>query len=366
MKFKDFRRRYISPFAIFSLCFFAVCLVLKLAALISEPFADFFNRCISSLFRAAFAYATALLPFSLAELVIIVMIPLALLYLIYCATLITTDKLTSHLFNLIGTVFLLLSFFFINFGIAYDCSPLEKKAGLDTESLTANDIYDACIIALDELKEIEGTLALSDKGTAVMPYSFTEMSKRLNDSYASLYSEYTFLSPLHVNPKRIAFSKPMTYTGISGVYTFFTGEANVNMNFPDYSVTFTTAHEMAHQRGIAPEDEANFIAFVVCYTSDDSYLKYCALVEIVNFFTNTLYEVDTALFEQAAAHFSKQTLQEYTVHSEGYAPYADNVVNDVASDVNDTYLKAQGEKEGSESYGLVTTLATAYILKTHN
>ena len=189
------------------------------------------------------------------------------------------------------------------------------------------------------------------------------MSVKLNASYKNLYKEYPFLSPLYVAPKRIALSKPMTYTGISGVYTFFTGEANVNMNFPDYSVAFTAAHEMAHQRGIAPEDGANFMAFVACYNSGDSFLKYCSLVEIANFLSNTLYYENRELFEMAAAHFTEGVVEEYKQYSEGYAPYSDNMINDVADNVNDTYLKSQGQAEGTGSYGLVTTLATAYILQ---
>ncbi len=364
MKFKDFKRLYISGFTIASVCIFSAALLIKFFAVIFAPFADFVNRYVSSLTRAVLSYITAILPFSLAEMVIITMIPLALLYLLYCAVSVSKNqRLTRHIFNLIGIVCLLLSVFTINFSIAYDCTPIEEKTDLDTSEITSENVYDACIIALDEMRAIEGSLARGKGGTAVMPYSFDEMAVKLNSSYDRLYDKYTFLSPLYVAPKRIALSKPMTYTGIAGVYTFFTGEANVNMNFPDYSVAFTAAHEMAHQRGIAPEDEANFVAFLACYNSGDDFLKYSSLVEIANFLSNSLYYSDRELFEKAAAHFTEGAIEEYKNYSEGYAPYSDNIVNDVADDVNDTYLKSQGQSAGSESYGLVTTLAAAYILQ---
>ena len=55
----------------------------------------------------------------------------------------------------------------------------------------------------------------------------------------------------------------MTYTHISGIYTFYTGESNININYPDFVVASSATHEMAHQRGVARENEANFVSFVV-------------------------------------------------------------------------------------------------------
>lgn len=364
MKFKDISRKYISPFAIASACVFVFCILLKLVSVASPTFADFFNRYVSSLFRAAVAYVTSVLPFSLGEAIIIMILPLSVLYIVYCAVRVSkSGKLPRHIFNLLGIIFALLSLFTVNFSIAYDCTPIEEKINLDTESLTANDIYDACIIALNELSELGDGVARDKNGAAVMPYSFKEMSQRLNASYKKLYGKYNFLSPLYVAPKRIALSKPMTYTGIAGIYTFFTGEANVNTNFPDYAVTFTAAHEMAHQRGVAPEDEANFVAFLVCYTSDDPYLRYCALTEVANYLSNSLYYADTELFYKVSEHFPRETLTEYTLYSNGYAPYKDSTVGDVSETINDTYLKIQGQAEGTASYGLVSELAAAYLLQ---
>lgn len=363
MKFKDISRKYISRFAKAAVCSLAVCILFKLIAMASPAFADFFNRYVSSLFRAATAYVTSILPFSLSEAIIIMMLPLAVIYLAYCAVCVTkSGKLPRHIFNLIGIICTLLSLFIINFSIAYDCTPMEQKANLDTQNLSADDIFDACVTALEELDTLESSIVRDKNGAAVMPYSFKEMSDKLNASYKKLYGEYEFLSPLNVAPKRIVLSKPMTYTGITGIYTFFTGEANVNMNFPDYAVTFTAAHEMAHQRGVAPEDEANFVAFLACYTSDDPYLRYCALVEVANYLSNSLYYADEELFYEVSACFSNNILTEYRLYSSGFAPYSDSVVGDVSEMVNDTYLKSQGQAEGTASYGLVSELAAAYIL----
>ncbi|MBQ8836293.1 MAG: DUF3810 domain-containing protein [Clostridia bacterium] len=365
MKFKDFKRRYITPFAKISVCVFAFAMLAKFIAMLSPAFADFFNRYISSFFRGALAYMTAVLPFSLAEAIIIMLIPAAVIFLIYCATSLNSDRLTRRVFDLVGLICLLLAIFTVNFGIAYDCTPMEEKAGLDAGDLTASDIYDACIIALAEADALESEIVRDEIGSAVMPYGFSDMGKKLNVSFENLYGEYKFLSPLYVSPKRIALSKPMTYTRISGIYTFFTGEANVNTNFPDYSVTFTAAHEMAHQRGVAPEDEANFVAFLACVNSDDPYIRYCGFAEIANHLSNTLYEADKDMFYELSEHFSGELLTEYTGYVQGFSPYANSAVGDVSHAANDAYLKSQGQSAGADSYGLVSSLAAAYILENY-
>ena len=59
---------------LFSKISFAIagfCALLFAAFIISEPFADFFNRYISSIFRAILAKITYFLPFSFAEMILL-------------------------------------------------------------------------------------------------------------------------------------------------------------------------------------------------------------------------------------------------------------------------------------------------------
>ena len=57
---------------------------------------------------------------------------------------------------------------------------------------------------------------------------------------------------------------------------------------------------------------------------------------------------------------------EYTAYSDMFKQYSDNAAADISGAVNDAYLKAQGQSDGTKSYDLVTELATAYILKNMN
>ncbi|MBE6612559.1 MAG: DUF3810 domain-containing protein, partial [Ruminococcaceae bacterium] len=152
-----------------------------------------------------------------------------------------------------------------------------------------------------------------------------------------------------------------TYTHISGMYTYYTGEANLNINFPDYNLPFTAAHELAHQRGILPENEANFVAFLVCMESDDPYIRYSGLLNMVEYVNSALYSADYDTFAAVYGSLDPRVRYEIVSYNEFFEKYRENTAANVSSALNDTYLKAQGQTAGEKSYGMVVDLAVAYV-----
>ena len=75
-------------------------------------------------------------------------------------------------------------------------------------------------------------------------------------------------------PKPLHMSKLASWMGISGFYISYTAEVTYNYEVPDIDLPMTIAHHKAHQRGYAREDEANFIAHLICTKSSDPYVRY--------------------------------------------------------------------------------------------
>ena len=152
----------------------------------------------------------------------------------------------------------------------------------------------------------------------------------------------------------------MSYTHITGVYTFFTGEANINVAFPDYTVPFTAAHELSHQRGVARENEANFMAFLVCIRSEDAYIRYCAYLNLYEYVLSALAGADSQMYAKAYAKAPECVKGEMAAYSEFYQKYKESTVSEISGAVNNTFLIIQGT-EGTKSYGMVVDLAVAYF-----
>lgn len=340
----------------------AACIPLYIAFLLSEKFSDFFNRHISSFFRALLAHLTSWSPISLAEFAII-LIPVwvfLLTRLILKRFGNSTKELLSGMLcvlSLLGAVF---SSFTLGFAPAYRGSTLDKKLGLERCDISAAELYETAVILSEYVNTEAANVAFIENGFSVMPYNYSEMNEKLLEAYDAACDKYSFVQRLNSRLKPVMLSEAMSYTHITGVYTFFTGEANINVAFPDYTVPFTAAHELSHQRGIARENEANFMAFLVCLESDDAYIRYSAYLNMYEYVLSALYQADGDLYMKAYAGVNGSVRGELSAYSAFYEKYKSSAVSEVSGAVNDTFLKIHGT-EGTKSYGMVVDLAVAYF-----
>ncbi len=337
-----------------------VCAALHLISYLHTGIADFFNDTLGRVFRAFLAFLSGLLPFSIAETLLYSLLPLGVLFIILAVR----ASGNGHRFRrLIATVLLVPLVIYILFvftiGIAYRTAPLDEKLALSRDSVSAAELYETALIVRGEATARLGSVARAESGSSLMPFDFVEMNDRLMSAYAKLSARHPFLQRLSSRVKPVFGSEAMAYTHIAGVYTYMTGEANVNLVFPDYSLVFTSAHELAHQRGIARENEANFIAFLVCIESDDVYLQYAGYMNMLEYLINALAVADRELLNDLLDGCDDALLSEMIAYNKVFEKYSDSVVGDISSAINDAYLQSQGTP-GYRSYGMVVDLAVAY------
>lgn len=269
-------------------------------------------------------------------------------------------KSGRYVVSLLTCLCMLFSSFVFMFGTAYNGTSLADKLKLKQEAVSYEELEHTALCLVEELDAVIDDIDYRYNGLSRMPYSFKELNGKLNDAYASFSADHSFVPPLRSNVKILAVSPIMTYTHISGVFTYYTAEANLNVNYPDYSMPYTMAHEMAHQRGIAPENEANFVAFLVCMESDDPYIRYSAAMTMLEYVLDAMYTASYDDYNDFASEIDLRVRGEMIGFSEFFERYRDSVASNVTEVVNDTYLKANGDKAGSRSYGMVVDLACAY------
>ena len=348
-------------FAILLYGLFGVSLILYIIMTRSVAFADWFNGSVGAAVRSALSLLTSWIPFSTGEAVIL-LLPLALFLVLrlavrrYCGSWRAAFVYVGILFSVVATLF---SVFTMGFAAGYRGSALDQKLELDRAPVSAQELYDTAVILIDSInRETEG-VGFGEERFSVMPYSLTDMNRHLNEAYDLTVDEYAFITHVDSRVKPVLVSEVMSYMHITGVYSFFTGEANINVNFPDYTIPYTAAHEMAHQRGIAREDEANFVAFLVTTRSTDPYIRYCGYLNAYEYVASALYRADKELYYKAYAHLNGQVKGEMAAYNDFYDKYRDTTVSQVSGAVNDSYLQSQGTP-GTVSYGMVVDLTVAY------
>lgn len=353
--------KVVTPYIIGSAIIAIIAIIVYLVSRSSVSFAEYYARTISQWIRAVFGTITGWFPFSLGETLLYSLIPLAVAYFIFTMRRMKKDERLywKSVLPLIAIIFNILSLYVLGFGVCNFRLSLDKNLGLDRQKVTAEELAMTADILSIQLDSIVSEIGFIEKDASVMPYDFFELSEKMNDAFSKYASENDYISHFYAKPKVVALSELMTYTHISGVYSFFTGEANVNVNYPDFVIPYTMAHEMSHQRGIAREDEANFVAFLVCMESDDPYIQYSALLNMQEYILSALSKADKELYAQKYYALSEEIRYELISYSKFFKKYEKNVAAQVTDKVNDKFLQANGQQNGTRSYGMVVDLTVA-------
>ena len=344
---------------------FLFSLLIYIVSRFIPAFAEFWTRYPAQGIRFFMAKLTGWIPFSLAEAVIVSLPALALAYIIGSSVSTKRDPSNKNFYRwlrpLVSFLLAILTIFLAGFGPGYSRNKLATNLGIEQSDVSADELFETSkIISQLAQKELDD-IDFDFPGASVLPYDYDTLVKKVNEAFDKYASSVDYISHFNSKPKAISLSEPMTYTHISGVYTFMTGESNINTNYPDFLIPYTMAHEMAHQRGIAREDEANFVAFLVCINSDDSYLRYSGYANMENYLLNALYKGSTEKYKTLVSEYlPKELAYEFSAYSKFFDKYRDSVASEVTGTVNNTFLQSQGQQAGTQSYGLVVDLAVAY------
>ncbi len=331
-------------------------------------FAEFWTRYPAQGIRFIMAKLTGWIPFSVVECLILSLPVIFAAYITASTVATKKDESNSTFYKwirpMVSVVLIIFSLFLSMFGPAYGRFRLSENLGIEQKDVSADELVETASIITERVSAELENVNFDHIGASVMPYDYWELREKINDAFEKYASGVDYVSHFHSNPKPIAVSEVMTYTHISGVYTFMTGEANINTNYPNFLMPFTMAHEMAHQRGIAREDEANFVAFLVCTGSDDAYIRYSGYTNMLNYMLTAIANADVALYADFSVNvLPKDIAREFVAYSQFFDKYRESVASDITGAVNNTFLQSQGQKEGTKSYGLVVDLAVAYYKK---
>lgn len=148
----------------------------------------------------------------------------------------------------------------------------------------------------------------------------------------------------------------LNYLGIQGYYNPLSGEGQFNRFIPDFMHPFVIAHEMAHQAGIAAEDDANLLAYIICSESDVLPIRYSAHFNLFLYAFSELKITDKAAAKEIFAQLNqtnKEHMEELRKMSRKYR----SSFRKMSNTLYDEYLRMHGQTDGIESYSLVTRWA---------
>ena len=335
------KKKYI--FSLFLISFLSIFICSLNSKIAEYVFARGVYRFISFFINKIFS----IIPFSVAEIILLILPFVAIIYIIYNIYKKSYKKLLINIGVILAT---LLTLFVFLAGTNYYREDFYKNTVYKMDKYTQNDLYN---LTKSLIKDTNNNY-IKNK------LSFKEMTNEGKASYNKISKKYSVLMINNTNVKQVYFSKYMSYGGITGIFVPFTMEANVNTDVILFNIPFNICHEMAHLKGFMKEEEANFIAYLVCMESDNQFFNYSGSIMALNYCLNALYKNNSELYYSLIEGISKDVLidlkEDEKYWKEIYDEPISKKVNKIMDNVNDSYLKINGQKDGVKSYGMMVDL----------
>ncbi|MBQ4036974.1 MAG: DUF3810 domain-containing protein [Clostridia bacterium] len=345
-----------------------LCLLLGLAFPLWEGLAEWWSRYPAAGLRLALGGISSLAPFSLFELLIALAVLYGLFLLIFTVVLLCRRERRRRFLRFkalylipLCVLICVADLFFLTFSSSYHRRSVAESMALETEDLSEEDLFFALETLCAMANEAEAQIPKNEAGESLMPYTEGERAEAVRRAAEAFGKRNPFYQSAGFRTKSLVSSPLITYTHISGIFGFFTGEANVNDHYPHFIVTATAAHESAHARGIGPENECNFLAFATLAESEDPYLAYCGTVFVLDDFISLCRRLDRDRAEGVLESLSPTVWRDWEAYSRFFEPYRDSAAAEIADKTNSAYLKSQGQSEGTLSYSRIIALCTAYL-----
>ena len=343
-------------------CAAALCAAFHLAKH-SRPLMNFLAVQVAQPVKEALGALSALAPFSVAEVLIAAALGALALYLAALPGALLrrrTGRAALLYRRLAGLGAVLLSVYAalcLLWGVNYYADSFQQRAGIRTGPVSVAELTRTTAYFAAQLNETSAAVARDESGAFSVPRD--AIYGEAAEIYRGAEARFPFLAMEDHTPKRVSFSRLMSAANFTGFFFPFTGEANLNDDSPACLLPATIAHEMAHQRGVASEDECNFLAVLACEESGSAVYAYSGWLFGFIHLSNALYSADPAAWEAVHAALDDRVRMDLAVNNAYWAQFSGPAA-DLSQDAYDGFLKSYGEQEGVRSYGAVVDLLVAW------
>jgi hypothetical protein len=249
--------------------------------------------------------------------------------------------------------------FLLLWGYNYERNSLAKDMHLEVKPYTTAQLYqlaDTLLILVNKEKANLGDTMAVMQAQADSALVFTQAIQ----AYGLAAKQWPTLNYEAPAVKKAIFGKWLNYVGVTGYLNPFTGEAQVNTTTPYLLHPFVTCHEIAHQLGYAPEEEANFVGYLAATQLSDSRFRYAANFEMFLYTVGHLSRQDSTLTKEIWSRTVPGVKADYKAIGEFYRQYKGPVDN-YSQLLYDQYLKANNQEKGIHSYSEVVGWLVAYF-----
>ena len=329
-----------------------------------------FGRFIYRIFAVIVGAVTRWFLFSVAEIIIYVLLVVAIVIPIMFIVHIIKGKgrrveiAGKGILNVLCAISIVAFLFVVMCGTNYYRYSFKEYLNYDITESDKYDLYNLCVYLADKVNEARAEITTVDEnGVMKLNYeTYGDFFAEAEEIMSEFAESYPSLQWSTGSVKPVLASKYMSYTDIVGIFIPFTMEANVNVDTVDYNQPSDAMHELAHLRGVMPEDEANYVSYLACINSGRPDFVYSGYMMAYIHASNALFDEDIDLYCQMREMISDEVNADLYANSKYWDQFetpVGEVVSSVSTQINNTYLQVNGQEDGVKSYGMVVDLLLA-------
>ncbi len=323
----------------------------------TEWIETYYSNGIYPFISNSFRYLLGWIPFSIGDILYTLLLLLALGYLYKNKRTILQNKI--RFLRDVGMV-LSIAYFTFHFmwGFNYYRKPIAAKFNLE-ETKDYQELVEFTRQLINKTNEVQLAITSDSTKRVDIPYTQNKQFQKTLAGYEQLAKKHPFLTYTQPSIKTSLFSKALTYMGYAGYLNPFTNEAQVNGLLPNFRFPVVAGHEIGHQLGYSAENETNFIGYLVTANNDDPYFKYAAYSYALGYCLNDVRRGDSIIFDELLSELNggvKLNFQEMSAFWNRY----ENPLEPVFKSIFNSFLKANNQSKGIQSYNAVVSLLIAY------
>jgi hypothetical protein len=257
-----------------------------------------------------------------------------------------------------GLVYLI---FLVVWGLNFQRSPIAETWDLEVRPTNSGELQAIGARIVEGINQNYRAASEGQNWTRTSTLSLTRqrLNQVIEDSFQKTDSLQDASQGGLGQPKPLYLSRLVSILGFSGVYLPFTGEPAINELIPPAELPFAIANQKAHQRGYAREDEANFVAYVICINAEDPYVRYSGYLHGVK----VLAEIENADAGRYRDMVAPGPSADLDASREFWESGRNSYVRRASSRVAQAYLRLNGVAGGVDSYDQDVPLIIGYYLK---
>ncbi|OBX17636.1 MULTISPECIES: DUF3810 domain-containing protein [Bizionia] len=349
-----------NPKLLIALALIPQIILINILAQFPEFVETYYSNCLYQWISALSRYVFGWMPFSFGDVFYAAAIIFIIRWLVITRKRIFKD-FKNWIIDIFATISLIYFAFHLFWAFNYYRLPLHKNLNLKADYST-EELITVTEKLINKSNALHLKVATHDTVIVDLPYSKKDILSMAPLGYVQLQKQYPHLEYHPKSIKMSLFSVPLTYMGFSGYLNPLTNEAQVDELIPIYKFPTTVSHEIAHQLGYAAENEANFIGSLAAMSHTDQHFKYSGTTFALRHCLMEVFRRNPEKYQELLLTINIGILKNYQEVQDFWRRYQ-NITEPVFKETYNSFLKANNQQGGMESYSYVVALYVNYFLE---